>query len=143
MQRNRSVPPFSVMPSLTYPDVGHVVEWLTRAFGLVEHIRIGDHRAQLGFGDGALVVADATHGRCPPGADESVTHSVMVREEDVNAHYETVLAASGRILSEPADYPYGERQYTVADLAGHHWTFTQSVADLAPEEWGGKTVSSW
>ena len=25
-------------------------------FGFVEHVRIGDHRAQLGFGDGALVV---------------------------------------------------------------------------------------
>ncbi|MHB1988279.1 MAG: VOC family protein [Acidimicrobiales bacterium] len=76
------------MPSLTYPDVEHAVEWLTRVFGLVEHIRIGDHRAQLGFGDGAVFVADANHGRCPPSADESVTHSVMVRVEDVNAHYE-------------------------------------------------------
>jgi hypothetical protein len=22
-------------------------------------------------------------------------------------------------------------------LAGHRWTFSQSIADVAPEEWGG------
>jgi hypothetical protein len=35
------------------------------------------------------------------------------------------------------DFPYGERQYSVEDLAGHRWTFTQAIADLAPEDWGG------
>jgi uncharacterized glyoxalase superfamily protein PhnB len=35
-------------------------------------------------------------------------------------------------------YPFGERQYTVDDPGGHRWTFTQSVADVAPEEWGGQ-----
>jgi hypothetical protein len=34
-------------------------------------------------------------------------------------------------------YPYGERQYTAEDLAGHRWTFTQAIADVAPEDWGG------
>lgn len=67
----------------------------------------------------------------------------MVRVDDVNAHYQTVLAAGAKIRSEPIDQPYGERQYAAADPPGHHWTFTQSVADLAPEEWGGTTVSPW
>jgi len=39
----------------------------------------------------------------------------------------------------PADYPYGERQYTAEDLAGHVWTFSLSINDVAPEEWGGRT----
>jgi hypothetical protein len=42
-----------------------------------------------------------------------------------------------RILDPPADYPYGERQYTAEDLSGHRWTFSQSIADVVPEEWGG------
>jgi hypothetical protein len=29
----------------------------------------------------------------------------------------------------------------VCDLAGHEWTFSQTLADVAPEEWGGQTVS--
>ena len=67
----------------------------------------------------------------------------MVRVENVDAHYQTALAAGAGILSEPADHPYGERQYTVTDLAGHRWMFTQSIADVAPEDRGGSTVNPW
>jgi hypothetical protein len=38
---------------------------------------------------------------------------------------------------EPTDFEYGERQYTAEDLAGHQWTFSETLADVAPEEWGG------
>jgi hypothetical protein len=31
----------------------------------------------------------------------------------------------------------------VRDPAGHLWIFTQSVADIAPETWGGVTISAW
>jgi hypothetical protein len=31
--RNRSAPPCSVVPVLTYPDVADAVDWLTRVFG--------------------------------------------------------------------------------------------------------------
>lgn len=139
--RNRSAPPFAVMPVLSYPDVAAAVEWLERAFGLVEHVRIGDHRAQLGFGDGALFVADTSHGRASPTSDPS--HSVMVRVPDVDAHHRRAIEAGVRVLEEPTDHQYGERQYTAVDLAGHRWTFTQSIADVAPEEWGGVTVRPW
>ncbi len=37
--------------------------------------------------------------------------------------------------------PFGERQYTVVDLAGHWWTFSQHVADLAPEDWGALSAT--
>jgi hypothetical protein len=40
-------------------------------------------------------------------------------------------------VQPPTDFPYGERQYTVEDLAGHRWTFTQSIADVDPRDWGG------
>jgi uncharacterized glyoxalase superfamily protein PhnB len=141
--RNRSAPPCSVVMVLTYPDVADAVDWLTRVFGFVEHVRIGDHRAQLGFGDGAVIVADASHGRRVPGADDTSTHSVMVRVDDLDAHYQRTLSAGAGVLAEPADHPYGERQYAAVDPAGHHWTFTQSVADIAPEDWGGSTVAPW
>lgn len=45
--------------------------------------------------------------------------------------------AGGRILKPPADCPCGERQYTAEAIGGHQWTFSQSIADVAPEEWGG------
>ena len=38
---------------------------------------------------------------------------------------------------EPTDFEYGERQYTAEDLAGHQWTFTETLNDVDPKEWGG------
>jgi hypothetical protein len=35
------------------------------------------------------------------------------------------------------DYPYGERQYADEDHGGHRWTFSQTVRDVDPDEWGG------
>ena len=61
----------------------------------------------------------------------------MVRVEDANRHYEHARQHGARILEPPTDHPYGERQYTAEDLAGRRWTFSQSIADVAPEEWGG------
>jgi uncharacterized glyoxalase superfamily protein PhnB len=132
-----------VTPVLSYPDVAAAVEWLTNAFGFIEHVRIGDHRAQLGYGSGALVVADATHGRRAPDGKEESTHAVLVRVEDVDAHCRRVQEFGGRVVSTPEDHPYGERQYSVEDLAGHRWTFTQTITDSPPEEWGGATVHPW
>ena len=140
--RNRSAPPTSVTPVLSYPDVAAAVEWLTRTFGFTEHVRIGDHRAQLGFGEGALIVADESQGRrASPSDGES--HSVMVRVDDVDAHFQRVSAAGAHVVGSPETHAYGERQYAAIDLAGHRWTFTQSVADESPETWGGTTVTPW
>lgn len=143
MAGNRSAPPFAVIPVLTYPDVRAAVDWLTSAFGFRERVRIDDHRAQLSCGDGAVIVADATHGRGAPDATGPVTHSVMVRVDDLDAHAETAAAAGARIVSAPATLPFGERQYAAADLAGHLWTFSMTVSDVAPEDWGGVPVEPW
>lgn len=137
---NRSIPSSSVIPVLVYPDVQAATDWLVSAFGFRERLRIGEgHRNQLEYGNGALIVADATNGRRIPGGDDA-THSVMVRVEDAHAHAERARAAGAVITSEPADMQYGERQYSVRDPWGHDWTFSESIADKAPQEWGGTAV---
>ena len=140
MKVNRSIPMSTVIPVLIYPDVRAAVAWLSAAFGLAERVRIGEnHRAQLRFGDGAVIVGDVRDERRPPRAGE-VTHSVVARVEDARAHCERARAHGARILMEPTDFEYGERQYTAEDLAGHQWTFSETLADVAPEEWGGESV---
>lgn len=127
---NRSMPASTVIPVLSYPDVSEAVIWLCKAFGFTLRWQAGDHRAQLNIGQGgALAITQ--------GAGGSEAHSVMVRIEDVDSHYRSAKAFGAEILAEPADYAYGERQYTVKDVAGHIWTFSQTVADKAPEDWGG------
>jgi uncharacterized glyoxalase superfamily protein PhnB len=138
---NRSIPQAAVIPVLIYPNVREAVDWLCSSFGLVERVFIGEnHRAQLSFGDGALIVGDARGDRRPPRGGE-VTHSVMARVEDARAHCEHARAHGARILGEPTDYEYGERQYHAEDPWGHQWTFSQTLVDVAPEEWGGTSVS--
>jgi uncharacterized glyoxalase superfamily protein PhnB len=137
--KNRSIPSVSVIPVLVYPDVREAVRFLEEAFGFVEAVQIGeDHRSQLQCGDGALIVGDVRHERRPPRPGEE-THSVMVRVEDARAHCEHARARGAKILMEPTDFEYGERQYHAEDPAGHRWTFSESLRDVAPEEWGGIT----
>jgi uncharacterized glyoxalase superfamily protein PhnB len=141
MKANRSVPTSTVIPVLVYPDVQEAVGWLSAAFGFVERVRIGEnHRAQLQVGEGAVIIADVRGDRRPPRPGE-VTHSVTVRVEDARSHCERARAHGARILMEPIDMEYGERQYIAEDPAGHQWTFSETIADVAPEEWGGESVA--
>jgi uncharacterized glyoxalase superfamily protein PhnB len=131
MLTNRSMPRSTVIPELAYPDVEKAVAWLCEAFGFTLRIGMGSHRAQLNVGDGAVVLTEQAWG--------TFGHSVLVRVENVDEHCELTMKHGAKILREPADYPYGERQYSVEDFAGHRWDFSQSIADVAPEEWGGKS----
>jgi uncharacterized glyoxalase superfamily protein PhnB len=133
---NRSMPSTEVIPVLAYPDVRRAVDWLCRSFGFTERLRIGDHRAQLNFGTGAVIV---TGQRPDPGAPSASapTHSIMLRVLDVDAHYERARQSGAQVSGPPTDYPYGERQYSAQDIGGHHWTFSQTIADIDPSTWGG------
>ena len=140
MKPNRSIPSSTVIPVLIYPDVRAAVDWLSTAFGFVERVRIGeDHRAQLAVGDGAVIIGDVRNERRPPRPGE-VTASVMVRVDDARAHCERAREHGAKIRMEPTDFEYGERQYHAEDPAGHHWTFSETLADVAPEDWGGTSV---
>ena len=142
MKPNRSIPSAVVIPVLIYPDVREAVAWLSTAFGFVERVQIGEnHRSQLKFGDGAVIVGDVRGERQPPRPGE-VTHSVMVRVEDVHAHCAHARTQGARILMEPTDFEYGERQYTAEDPAGHQWTFSETLDDVAPDAWGGKLLAT-
>jgi uncharacterized glyoxalase superfamily protein PhnB len=134
MLSNRSIPKATVIPELAYPDVNAAADWLCAAFGFTVRLRIANHRVQMNAGDGALVARELREGeQVGPG----IGASVMVRVEDVDAHCERAAKHGARIRQKPETYPYGERQYSCEDHAGHVWKFSQSVADVHPEEWGG------
>jgi uncharacterized glyoxalase superfamily protein PhnB len=131
---NRSIPRATVIPVLAYPDVNQAAAWLCDAFGFSVRLRIGTHRVQLNVGDGAVTVREMRPNEvyAAPGG-----HSVTIRVEDADAHFDRARHHGARITQEPVTHPYGERQYNADDFAGHSWTFSQSVTDVHPEEWGG------
>ena len=130
-------------PVLTVADVRMAVAWYTEVFGFVEHVRIGDgHRAQLGLPEGPpaeLVVAEVRPGRRTPERGRS--HQVMLKVADVAGLIETAVARKAIVVDPPHDWEYGERQATIVDPFGHEWVLNQTLSDVAPEQWGGKTMT--
>jgi uncharacterized glyoxalase superfamily protein PhnB len=141
VQRNRSVPPAQVIPVLVYPDVREAVAWLEAALGCSERVRVGEsHRAQLAFGSAAVIVAETGNTRVAPSGGVA-THNVVLRVDDADALCDRARAHGARVLMEPTDCPFGERQCEFEDPFGHRWSLSQTIADVAPEEWGGATVN--
>ena len=132
MRTNRSIPDATVIPELAYSDVSAAAEWLCDAFGFSVRLRIANHRVQLTAGEGAIVLHDGGDGEAARCADR-----VMVRVDDADAHCAHAERKGARIVRRPADHPFGERQYAAEDLSGRLWIFTQTIADVAPEDWGG------
>jgi len=133
------MPRAPVIPELVYPDVREAVSWLCDTFGFTTRWVVGDHRAQLAIGDAAIVVMTTDVGNRETPHEQGATHGVMVRVEGVDAHFARARERGARVLGEPKDHAYGERQYNVEDFAGHHWCFGQTIADVAPEDWGGRS----
>ncbi len=127
----RSAASESIAPAV-YDDVPAALDWLCDKFGLVERWHAGDHRAQLSFGRCTVAITEPRTSQVLPGHV-----SLLLRVDDARAHCERARSRGASIVQEPKDYPYGECQYTAEDLGGHHWCFSQSIADVAPEEWGG------
>ena len=136
---NRSAPPGPIVPSLVYDDVEKAVDWLGNAFGFAERLRWqggSTTTVELAVGRGSVFVLAPRVGHGPadqvafqPPRPDECSQTLMVAVADIDAHFERAKAAGARVLIDVQTYPFGERQYSAQDLAGHVWTFTQSVAD--------------
>jgi uncharacterized glyoxalase superfamily protein PhnB len=139
---NRSMPESVIIPELAYTNVAEAVTWLCNVFGFEERLRIGNHRAQLLYNQAAVIVTQHRGDLDPlvEAQKQSRTHSIMVRVEDIEQHYAQALQQGANIINPPTEYPYGEKQYSVLDPGGHIWTFSQSIADVNPADWGGELL---
>ena len=139
--RNRSVPADTVLPHITYANVARAMAWLSRTFGFAEHYRYGDEDgqpsgAQMHLGDAWIMLNSAQTGAATPAQLGYGTQSLTVFVNDVDAHFQRAKSAGARIVEDLHKTVYGERQYGVEDLDGHHWLFSQHARDVSPDEWG-------
>ena len=156
VKENRSMPRAKITPSLTYRDMGKAIDWLTHTFGFKEVWRIENHGALLQL-EGAevyvrepRVVGTPKAGVAPEeqvveeAAGAACRGSMLWRLEgdppDLDRFFEGVVRRGARVLQEPRDEVYGERQFAVADIGGNHWTFSSTLKDVAPHEWGAKVA---
>jgi uncharacterized glyoxalase superfamily protein PhnB len=135
---NRSVPTDTILSHIEYQNVGEALNWLTRVFGFTEHYRYGDpiNGAQLHLGEAWIMIRQARQRHASPAQLGYGTQSLTVFLVEVDAQYERVKAAGAKIVEELHETEYGERQFGVEDLDGHHWLFAKHARDVSPEEWG-------
>jgi uncharacterized glyoxalase superfamily protein PhnB len=126
-----------VLPHLVYRNVADAVAWLSKAFGFVEHYRYGGSSgAQMHLGDAWMMLRSAREGGLIPAQLGYGTQSLTVFVEDIDGHFERAKSAGAKIVEELHETVYGERQYGVEDLDGHHWLFSRHARDVSPDEWG-------
>ena len=118
-----------------YQDPRAALVWLEAAFGFAPSMVVSDAdgklvHAEMRFGDGYIIVDSewADYIASPASVGGRNTQSVYIRLKDgIDAHCEQARAAGAKIVEEPADQFYGERQYRARDPEGHVWTFTQTL----------------
>ena len=86
-------------------------------------------RDEVVAGDDAIWLHRVTpeHELASPHSMTAQTGGLVVRVDDVDAHYEQARAAGAHIDQEPTDQPYGQREYGVRDPEGHRWWFATSL----------------
>ncbi len=146
MLKNRSVPTDTVLPHVVYQDVAAAIAWLSKTFGFIEHYRHGDpagpvNGAQMHLGNAWIMLTRVRPGRATPAQLGCGTQSLTVFVDDVDAHFHKAKSAGAKIVEDLHETIYGERQYGVLDLDGHHWLFSRHARDLSPDEWGAKLAT--
>jgi uncharacterized glyoxalase superfamily protein PhnB len=131
---------------LCYEDVGAAVAWLCRVFGFSESWTLAPQgtvlMASLATPSGGSVMVSGLQGRSAPTLDPNPYYSVTVLVPDVQAHCEHARSEGARIVAEPADQPWGYRDYEVVDHEGRQWNFSQVLHEVTPEDWGATGAST-
>jgi uncharacterized glyoxalase superfamily protein PhnB len=141
MLKNRSVPADVILPHITYQDVAAALVWLAKTFGFAEHYRYGEpgvrvDGAQMYLGGAWIMLNRARPGCASPAQIGHQTQSLTVFVDDVDAHFERAKSEGAKIVEHLHETAYGEWQYGVLDLEGHHWLFSRHARDVSPDEWG-------
>ncbi len=131
-----------IIPYVYYEDGTAALEFLCKAFGFEERMRMerGDGslmHAEVGYQDNVVMLGTPLDDEGKPTRlrDAAVRHSsVMCYVDDVDAHHARARAAGAKIAAALEDKPYGARQYTAEDPEGLHWHFSTSLTDGTGED---------
>ena len=123
----------SITPYLIVEDAAGLIGFVSEAFGATERMRMPPSgptimHAEVQIGDSIVMLSDASP-EFPP--KPAMLHLYI---QDVDATYQSALAAGGTSVREPDDQFYGDRSAGVRDRFGNEWWLATHVKDLTPEE---------
>jgi PhnB protein len=117
----------AVTPYLTVHKPGELIDFVTAAFGGIEHFRAtgsaGGMHAEVSIGDSVVMIGGAEHIAPMPTA-------MRLYVPDVDETYERALRAGAKSLMPVADQPYGERSGGVEDVHGNRWYIARPFVPL-------------
>jgi len=127
-----------IVPYLYYRDVAAALEWLSRAFGFLERMRMPGPEgalvhAEMEIGDGLLMLGCPGDDYRNPRQLGGTTQGLYVYVDDVDSHFERARKEGATILEEPGNQFYGDRRYTAEDPEGHQWFFAVQLRDAEPQ----------
>jgi PhnB protein len=128
----------TVTPYLVVPDVLLQLDFVQRAFGAVETLRLPGP-------DGRITHAEARVGNStimmgtPLG--ETLKSQIHLYVEDVDAVFTAALAAGATVVRDVANQFYGDRSGQVQDPNGNFWFIATHVEDVSPDEMHRRMVA--
>jgi uncharacterized glyoxalase superfamily protein PhnB len=136
---------------LAYRDPAAALSWLEKAFGfeitmVVENPDGSIGHSEMRLGDALIYVGREwdEHHRSPVANGGVNTQSLHIQlPSGIDAHFAVARAAGAKVLREPEDQFYGDRNYVVADPEGHIWSFGQTIKAMTFAEMqaaGGRPV---
>jgi PhnB protein len=128
-----------ITPYLLYEDCDAALDFLSKSFGFTEDLRVpgADGRvshAEMHLADGYFMMGNPGPDYENPNRHGHVHATVYVYVDDVDKHYEQAKAAGAKILYEPQDQFYGDRNYMAEDPQGQQWGFATHTRDVRPED---------
>jgi PhnB protein len=132
-----------VTPALVVDGGAAALDFYAKAFGAAERMRFPGPdgsiaHAEIEIGDSVLIVEEASQymgTKAPPaGGLEGTPSFLFIYVEDVDATVERAVQLGAKLVREPQDQFYGDRDGFVVDPFGHGWTIASHIEDVPPEE---------
>lgn len=132
-----------VTPTLVVDGAAKALDFYAEVFGATVRTRIpgpGETivHSEIEIGDSVVMVEDASPymgTKAPPASGlEGSPVYLFIFVEDVDATVATAVKLGARLVRDPEDQFYGERDAYVIDPFGHGWVVASHVEDVSPEE---------
>jgi len=120
----------TITPYMVVENVEKLIEFLKSVFDVVPRGEINYRddnsvqHAEIKIGDSVIMMGEPS----PKFPDVKPTKCGMyIYVDDCDIVYEKALKYGGRSISEPMDYPHGDRFAGIKDFAGNTWWIVTHV----------------
>jgi PhnB protein len=131
----------AVTPYIIVKDAPAAIDFYKRAFGAEETMRLTDPTGRIGhaelkIGGASIMLADEhpEFGAVSPVSLGGTPIKLDLTVADADAVAARAVEAGATLLRPVQDQFHGSRAGTIADPFGHHWSISQEIEQLGPDE---------